>query len=46
MHRTLTYLPTEIALALEMDPALAAEAVAAFYEREPGTLKVRLLKPP
>lgn len=40
-HTTLAYLPTEIALALAAEPALAAEAVAAFYEREPRTLKVR-----
>lgn len=39
-HTTLAYLPSEIALALVSDPALAAEAVAAFYEREPRTLKV------
>jgi hypothetical protein len=39
-HRTLTYLPTEIALALEDSPELIAEAVKAFYEREPDTLKV------
>lgn len=42
MHSTLAYLPTDIALALESDPALAAEAVKAFYEREPATLKVSL----
>ncbi|KAJ8296593.1 Protein ecdysoneless [Rhodotorula toruloides] len=38
-HRTLTYLPTDIALALVDSPSLVAEAIAAFYEREPGTLR-------
>ncbi|GAA5900978.1 hypothetical protein JCM5296_004944 [Sporobolomyces johnsonii] len=38
-HRTLAYLPTDIALALSDSPGLIAEAVGAFYEREPGTLK-------
>ncbi|BGP29278.1 hypothetical protein JCM10296v2_001016 [Rhodotorula toruloides] len=38
-HRTLTYLPTDIALALAASPSLVAEAIAAFYEREPGTLR-------
>ncbi|BGP22074.1 SGT1 family protein [Rhodotorula toruloides] len=39
-HRTLTYLPTDVALALADSPSLVAEAIAAFYEREPGTLRV------
>ncbi|GAA5860390.1 hypothetical protein JCM3774_000403 [Rhodotorula dairenensis] len=38
-HRTLAYLPTDIALALSDSPSLIAEAVGAFYEREPGMLK-------
>ncbi|GAA5894726.1 uncharacterized protein JCM6883_002191 [Sporobolomyces salmoneus] len=38
-HKTLTYLPTELALALEDSPHLITEAVAAFYERDPGMLK-------
>ncbi|GAA6015651.1 hypothetical protein JCM10207_008160 [Rhodosporidiobolus poonsookiae] len=38
-HRTLAYLPTDIALALEDSPELVTEAVKAFYEREPGTLR-------
>ncbi|BGP13187.1 hypothetical protein JCM10213_000233 [Rhodosporidiobolus nylandii] len=38
-HRTLAYLPTEIALALQESPELVAEAVKAFYGREPGTLR-------
>ncbi|GAA5949376.1 hypothetical protein JCM21900_005628 [Sporobolomyces salmonicolor] len=38
-HRTLAYLPTDVALALSDSPGLIAEAVGAFYEREPGTLK-------
>ncbi len=40
-HRTLAYLPTDVALALSDSPKLIAEAVGAFYEREPGMLKVR-----
>lgn len=40
-HKTLAYLPTEIALALEDSPGLVAEAICAFYEREPSTLRVR-----
>ncbi|GAA5854531.1 hypothetical protein JCM9279_000833 [Rhodotorula babjevae] len=39
-HRTLAYLPTDIALALAEDPSLIAEAVGAFYQREPATLRV------
>ena len=42
-HSTLAYLPTGVALALSDSPSLIAEAVGAFYEREPGMLKVRLL---
>ncbi|GAA5932072.1 hypothetical protein JCM3775_004233 [Rhodotorula graminis] len=38
-HRTLAYLPTDIALALADDPTLIAEAVGAFYQREPATLR-------
>ncbi|GAA5916022.1 hypothetical protein JCM8208_007488 [Rhodotorula glutinis] len=38
-HRTLAYLPTDIALALADDPSLIAEAVGAFYQREPATLR-------
>ncbi|BGP37130.1 hypothetical protein JCM10449v2_001034 [Rhodotorula kratochvilovae] len=38
-HRTLAYLPTDIALALADSPSLIAEAVGAFYEREPATLR-------
>ncbi|GAA5828236.1 hypothetical protein JCM3770_005413, partial [Rhodotorula araucariae] len=38
-HRTLTYLPTDVALALADSPSLIAEAVGAFYEREPATLR-------
>ncbi|GAA5978983.1 hypothetical protein JCM10908_002758 [Rhodotorula pacifica] len=38
-HHTLAYLPTDIALALSDSPSLIAEAVGAFYEREPGMLK-------
>ncbi|GAA5826266.1 hypothetical protein JCM11251_007231 [Rhodosporidiobolus azoricus] len=38
-HRTLAYLPTDIALALSDSPELVAEAIKAFYEREPATLK-------
>lgn len=41
-HHTLAYLPTDVALALSDSPSLIAEAVGAFYEREPGMLKVRL----
>lgn len=40
-HKTLAYLPVEIALALSDSPGLAAEAIGAFYEREPSTLRVR-----
>ncbi|SCV72719.1 BQ2448_4256 [Microbotryum intermedium] len=39
LHKSLAYLPLEIVLALDDSPALIAEAVAAFYEREPDTLK-------
>jgi hypothetical protein len=45
-HKTLAYLPTDIALALSDSPGLVAEAIAAFYEREPQTLRVRLLPLP
>ncbi|KAI5479487.1 SGT1 family protein [Pseudohyphozyma bogoriensis] len=38
-HRTLAYLPTEIALALEKDPGLVSEAVRAFYERDPEGMR-------
>ncbi|GAA6008559.1 hypothetical protein JCM11491_003348 [Sporobolomyces phaffii] len=38
-HNTLTYLPTELALALEDSPHLINEAVGAFYERDPAMLK-------
>ncbi|GAA5959919.1 hypothetical protein JCM8115_004905 [Rhodotorula mucilaginosa] len=38
-HSTLAYLPTGVALALSDSPSLIAEAVGAFYEREPGMLK-------
>ncbi|GJN87800.1 hypothetical protein Rhopal_000755-T1 [Rhodotorula paludigena] len=38
-HRTLTYLPADVALALSDSPDLIAQAVGAFYEREPGTLR-------
>jgi hypothetical protein len=39
-HRTLTYLPSEIALAISDSPRLITEAVGAFYERDPSMLKV------
>ncbi|SGY66455.1 BQ5605_C004g02676 [Microbotryum silenes-dioicae] len=39
LHKSLAYLPLDIVLALEDSPSLIAEAVAAFYEREPDTLK-------
>ena len=42
-HKTLTYLPVEIALALQQSPSLIAEAIAAFYEREPVSLRVRFM---
>lgn len=42
-HNSLAYLPTDVALALSDSPSLIAEAVGAFYEREPGMLKVCLL---
>lgn len=42
LHRTLTYLPTDIVLALSDSPALISEAIAAFYEREPASLRVSL----
>ena len=42
-HKTLSYLPVEIALALQQSPSLIAEAIAAFYEREPVSLRVRQL---
>ncbi|GAA5832891.1 hypothetical protein JCM3766R1_007079 [Sporobolomyces carnicolor] len=38
-HQTLTYLPSELALALEDSPHLITEAVGAFYERDPSMLK-------
>ncbi|KAM0788022.1 hypothetical protein ACM66B_006221 [Microbotryomycetes sp. NB124-2] len=38
-HRTLAYLPAEVALALADNENLIAEAVGAFYERGPDTLK-------
>ena len=41
LHRTLAYVPQDIALALEDSPDLISEAVAAFYERDPAGLKVR-----
>ena len=44
-HKTLTYLPVEIALALQHSPSLIAEAIAAFYEREPANLRVGILSP-
>ena len=44
-HRTLAYLPTDIALAFADDPSLIAEAVGAFYQREPATLRVRRSSP-
>lgn len=42
-HKTLTYLPVEIALALQDNPGLIAEAIAAFYERDPTGLRVRTI---
>ncbi|GAA6029922.1 hypothetical protein JCM8097_009170 [Rhodosporidiobolus ruineniae] len=38
-HTTVAYLPVDIALALSEQPDLVAEAVKAFYEREPDTLR-------
>ncbi|GAA5914204.1 hypothetical protein JCM6882_004750 [Rhodosporidiobolus microsporus] len=38
-HRTLAYLPTDVALALSDSPELVAEAIKAFYEREPESLR-------
>ncbi|GAA5924061.1 uncharacterized protein JCM15063_005536 [Sporobolomyces koalae] len=38
-HNTLTYLPTDLALALEDSPQLITEAVGAFYERDPAMLR-------
>ncbi|KAK4052046.1 hypothetical protein OIV83_002340 [Microbotryomycetes sp. JL201] len=38
-HTTLAYLPRDVALALADDESLIAEAVGAFYERGPDTLK-------
>lgn len=40
LHRSLVYLPQDVALALENSPELVSEAVAAFYERDPTGLKV------
>lgn len=39
-HHTLVYLPRDIALALASEPSLVAEAIGAFYEREPEGLRV------
>lgn len=40
-HKTIAYLPREVALALSDSPGLAAEAIGAFYERDPDGLRVR-----
>ncbi|KAL8276826.1 hypothetical protein RQP46_010757 [Phenoliferia psychrophenolica] len=38
-HKTIAYLPREVALALSDSPGLAAEAIGAFYERDPDGLR-------
>jgi hypothetical protein len=38
-HRTLAYLPTDVAAALRARPQLVAAAVRCFYERDPVQLK-------
>ncbi|KAK4703798.1 hypothetical protein P7C70_g2422, partial [Phenoliferia sp. Uapishka_3] len=38
-HKTIAYVPRDVALALADTPALAAEAIGAFYERDPDGLR-------
>jgi SGT1 protein len=42
-HRTLAYIPRDIALALSQDPALIQRAVETFYTRDAIQLRVRPL---
>lgn len=40
-HKTISYLPRDVALALSDSPGLVAEAIGAFYARDPDGLRVR-----